>query len=271
MLYSLAEIARVNNYSRPVIDGSERLDIIEGSHPVISVTATKEQFIPNDIHLDGVSEQMMLITGPNMGGKSTYLRQICLIVIMAQMGSFVPARRAHIGIVDKIFTRIGASDNLARGQSTFMVEMSETANILHNVTCRSLVILDEIGRGTSTYDGISIAWAVAEYLLTTEGKGAKTLFATHYWELTELERSFSSVLNYHTKVEECGKEIVFLHKIERGSADRSYGIHVARLAGLPISVISRAEVILKGLESNKESQYRARDKKESEARQLMLF
>jgi DNA mismatch repair protein MutS len=209
---------------------------------------------------------MMLITGPNMAGKSTYIRQVALIVILAQMGSFVPASEAHIGIIDKIFTRIGASDDLSRGQSTFMVEMSETANILNNATEKSLVILDEIGRGTSTFDGVSIAWAVAEYLLHKE---TKTLFATHYWELTELEKTVSGAINYHAAVKDWNDSIVFLHKIERGGTDRSYGIHVARLAGLPLEVIQRAGTILKRLESRKEPGKRI--KKESSESQLSLF
>ena len=203
----------------------------------------------------------MLITGPNMAGKSTYIRQVALIVIMAQMGSFVPCTRARIGVVDKIFTRIGASDDLSRGQSTFMVEMSETANILNNVTSRSLVILDEIGRGTSTYDGLAIAWSVAEYLFKAH---AKTLFATHYWELTELEERFEGAVNYHATVLEESDEIVFMHKIARGGTDRSYGIHVAKLAGLPRSVIGRAQEILKKLEVGKA-------KKEPREKQLTLF
>jgi DNA mismatch repair protein MutS len=209
---------------------------------------------------------MMLITGPNMAGKSTYIRQVALIVILAQMGSFVPAERAYIGVIDRIFTRIGASDDLSRGQSTFMVEMSETANILNNLTPRSLVILDEIGRGTSTYDGVSIAWAVAEHLLATQ---AKTLFATHYWELTELEKTCSGALNYHASVQEWNETILFLHKIARGGADRSYGIHVARLAGLPLAVLRRATSILQRLEATNEQSRRL--KKESSETQLMLF
>ncbi|MFZ0565679.1 MAG: DNA mismatch repair protein MutS [Chlamydiales bacterium] len=268
VIASLAEIAKQSHYCRPLIDESKQIKIIEGRHPVVSNSSLSQSFIPNDTDLDGIDERMMLITGPNMGGKSTYLRQVALIVVLAQIGSFVPAVQVHIGIVDKIFTRIGASDNLARQQSTFMVEMSETANILNNVTPRSLVILDEIGRGTSTYDGVSIAWAVAEHLLTV---GAKTLFATHYWELTNLELSISGVLNYHTTVQEFNHEIIFLHKIEKGKGDRSYGIHVAQLAGLPLSVIARAQVILKGLEANKESAPKVKIKKESEEKQLMLF
>ena len=200
--------------------------------------------------MDDQANRLLLITGPNMAGKSTYIRQVALITIMAQIGSFVPAKSAHIGIVDKVFTRIGASDDLSRGQSTFMVEMTETANILNNATSRSLVILDEIGRGTSTYDGISIAWSVAEYLLTTEGRQAKTLFATHYWELTKLEERVPGAVNYNVAVHEAEDLIVFLRKIVRGSTDKSYGIHVGRLAGLPMHVIARAKEILVHLEEN---------------------
>ena len=196
----------------------------------------------------------MLITGPNMAGKSTYIRQVAVIVILAQIGSFVPAKSAKIGLVDKVFSRIGASDDLARGQSTFMVEMSETANILNHATSRSLVLLDEIGRGTSTYDGISIAWAVAEYLLTTHKKQAKTLFATHYWELTKLENEFAHAANFQTAVQEVPSGIVFLRKIIRGGTDKSYGIHVAKLAGLPSKAIKRAEEMLKELEKKPDSQ-----------------
>jgi DNA mismatch repair protein MutS len=203
-----------------------------------------------------------------MAGKSTFIRQVALIAILAQMGSFVPAKRAHLGIIDKVFTRIGASDNLSRGQSTFMVEMTETAHILHNATSRSLVILDEIGRGTSTYDGISIAWAVAEYLLTTPGKMAKTLFATHYCEMTELEQKIPGALNYHIAVHESEAGIVFLRKIVRGGTDKSYGIHVARLAGLPPPVIKKAKEVLKDLE---EKEGKTQSKKDKDLNQLSLF
>ncbi len=264
-LLSLAHVARQYRYCRPTVDLSHTLVITDGRHPVVEAHAGKESFIPNDTHLNA-QERMMLITGPNMAGKSTYIRQVALIVILAQMGSFVPARSAHIGVVDRIFTRIGASDDLSRGQSTFMVEMSETANILNNITHRSLVILDEIGRGTSTYDGVSIACAVAEYLLATE---AKTLFATHYWELTELEQTTPGAVNYHVSVQEWNNTIVFLHKIAKGGTDRSYGIHVARLAGLPLPVIGRATAILSRLESRKEQARRT--KKASSDTQLTLF
>lgn len=248
-LYGLAEVARQHHYTRPIIDHSHHLQIIEGRHPVIE-SKHGEKFIPNDTLLDNHDNRLLLITGPNMAGKSTYIRQVALLAIMAQIGSFLPARSAHIGIIDKVFTRIGASDDLARGQSTFMVEMTETANILNNATSRSLVILDEIGRGTSTYDGISIAWSVAEYLLTTEDKMAKTLFATHYWELTKLGEKVPGAVNYNVAVHETEDNIVFLRKIVRGGTDKSYGIHVGRLAGLPQHVIQRAKEILVHLEEN---------------------
>jgi len=250
VLQSLAYIARQHDYKRPFVDSSESLTIKDGRHPVIEASTITEKFVPNDTLLDSDTQRLLLITGPNMAGKSTYIRQVALITIMAQMGSFVPAREAHIGIIDKVFTRIGASDDLSRGQSTFMVEMTETANILHHATDRSLVILDEIGRGTSTYDGISIAWSVAEFLLCTEGKRAKTLFATHYWELTKLEEKVKGAVNYNVAVNESRDHIVFLRKIVKGSTDKSYGIHVGKLAGLPDSVIKRAREILDHLEEN---------------------
>lgn len=247
---SFAETAKEHHYTRPVVDEGDILDIEEGRHPVIEFSCMREKFIPNNTYLDQDENRLLLITGPNMAGKSTYLRQTALIVIMAQLGAFVPAKRAHIGLIDKVFTRIGASDDLSRGQSTFMVEMIETANILNNATSRSLVILDEIGRGTSTYDGISIAWSVAEYLLTTEGQMAKTLFATHYWELTKLEGKIPGAINYHVAVQEVNDQIIFLRKIVKGGTDKSYGIHVGRLAGLPPPVIQRAKEILSHLEEN---------------------
>lgn len=249
-LQALAQAALIYDYARPIVDHSAILQIIEGRHPIIEANHVSEKFVPNDTMIDDQANRLLLITGPNMAGKSTYIRQVALITVMAQMGSFVPAKSAHIGIVDKVFTRIGASDDLSRGQSTFMVEMTETANILNNATSRSLVILDEIGRGTSTYDGISIAWSVAEYLLTTEGRQAKTLFATHYWELTKLEERLPGAVNYNVAVHEAEDIIVFLRKIVRGSTDKSYGIHVGRLAGLPIQVIARAKEILLHLEEN---------------------
>ncbi len=247
---SLAEAAKHYHYTCPQVDEGLFIEIEDGRHPIIEASCMREKFIPNDTRLDSQDNRLLLITGPNMAGKSTYLRQVALIVIMTQIGSFVPAKKAHIGLIDKIFTRIGASDDLSRGQSTFMVEMTETANILNNATSRSLVILDEIGRGTSTYDGISIAWSVAEYLLITEGKMAKTLFATHYWELTKLEGKIPGAINYHVAVHEAEDHITFLRKIVRGGTDKSYGIHVGRLAGLPLSVIHRAKEILTHLEEN---------------------
>jgi len=250
-LRGLSITAEKQQFKRPLLDQSKTLRIIDGRHPVVEALSTSRQFIPNDIALDGEDKTLMLITGPNMAGKSTYIRQIALIVILAQIGSFVPAREAHIGVIDRLFSRIGASDNLARGQSTFMVEMAETAAILNQTTDRSLVILDEIGRGTSTYDGISIATSVAEFLLTTRGKQAKTLFATHYYELTELENRVKGAENYTVAISESNEGIRFLHKIVKGKTDRSYGIHVAKLAGMPDVVVHRAAAILKELEKGK--------------------
>ena len=246
-LLSLATAATTYRFTKPKLDEGNQLEIEVGRHPVIEAALLDASFVPNDTHLDQ-SRQLLLITGPNMAGKSTYIRQVALITIMAQIGSFVPAKRAHIGMVDKVFSRIGASDDLSRGQSTFMIEMTETANILHHATPRSLVILDEIGRGTSTFDGISIAWAVAEHLLKV---GCKTLFATHYWELTELEKNHKGATNVHVAVQEAADRIVFLRKIVEGSTDKSYGIHVARLAGLPQAVLKRAHDVLHRLESKK--------------------
>ena len=250
VLISLSAVAITNRYTRPDVDKSELLIIKEGRHPIVESVHTQEPFISNDTFLNGDDQKMYLITGPNMAGKSTFIRQVALITIMAQMGSFVPASYVHLGVIDKVFTRIGANDDLARGQSTFMVEMTETANILNNVTNRSLVILDEIGRGTSTYDGISIAWAVAEYLLTAENKTPKTLFATHYWELTKLEGKIPGAVNYNVAVSETHEGIIFLRKIIRGGTDKSYGIHVAKLAGLPLWVIQRSQELLSHLEEN---------------------
>lgn len=258
-LLGLMRVARDNDYCRPLIDDSDLLNIQKGRHPVIEAALYDDSFIPNDTLLSQKECQLMLITGPNMAGKSTYIRQVALIAIMAQIGSYVPAHSAHIGIVDKVFSRIGASDDLARGQSTFMVEMTETANILNNASPRSLVILDEIGRGTSTYDGISIAWAVADHLLTLRGEGVKTLFATHYWELTELAEQRKGIQNFNVAVKETSDNIVFLRKIIPGCTDKSYGIHVARLAGLPHSAIKRAQEKLRQLE-NKEAVPTAKEK-----------
>lgn len=251
VLHSLAKVALAAGYVRPIMHEGRGLHITQGRHPVIETLPLGEAFIPNDTHLDGENKRLWIITGPNMAGKSTFLRQVALIVILAQMGGFVPAQRAEIGIVDRLFTRIGASDDLVRGASTFMVEMTETSHILRSSTDRSLVILDEIGRGTSTYDGISIAWAVAEYLLTTPGCQPKTLFATHYGELTELAATQPAVANYHVAVQECQTKVCFLRKIVPGVADKSYGIHVGALAGLPQSVLVRAREILHTLEGVK--------------------
>jgi DNA mismatch repair protein MutS len=244
----LAETADMNNYTCPEVNEGADIDIVDGRHPVIELTVKDEDFVPNDIHLDSGEQQVLIITGPNMAGKSTILRQTALTVLMAQMGSFVPASKAAIGVVDRIFTRVGASDDLARGQSTFMVEMNETANILRHGTPKSLVILDEIGRGTSTYDGLSIAWAVAESLHDREGKGVRTLFATHYHELTELVATKQRVKNFNIAVREWNDQIIFLRKLVPGGTSRSYGIQVARIAGLPESVIRRAREILNNLE-----------------------
>ena len=242
VLASLARIAALRNYCRPRFDESADIEIIGGRHSVIEQQDMSERFVPNDLYLNPTTHTVLVLTGPNMGGKSTYLRQSALIVILAQMGSFVPATSARLGIVDRVFTRIGASDNLARGRSTFMVEMTETAAILHTATQRSLILLDEIGRGTATYDGLAIAWAAVEYIHARTR--AKTLFATHYFELTELAERLSGVKNYHVSVKETGGGIVFLRKVEPGAADRSYGIEVAKLAGLPNEVIERAREVL---------------------------
>jgi len=244
----LAEAARRHRYVKPLVADSEEITIIEGRHPVIEQTLPAGRFVPNDIHLDQENEEVLIITGPNMAGKSTVLRQTALIVLMAQMGSFVPAEKADIGAVDRIFTRVGAMDDLRRGQSTFMVEMNETANILNNATEKSLVILDEIGRGTSTFDGLAIAWAVAEDLVNKNSKGVKTLFATHYHELTELALTRPRVKNFNIGVREWNDSIIFLHKIMRGATNRSYGIQVAALAGVPPKVVERAHEILKNIE-----------------------
>ena len=247
-LHSFAVIARERRYVRPNLNDGKRIEIKQGRHPVIeTLMSVGEEYIPNDVMLDDEEQQIMMITGPNMSGKSALLRQTALIILMAQMGSFVPAKSANIGVVDKIFTRVGASDNISQGESTFMVEMLESASILNNISDRSIVLLDEIGRGTSTYDGISIAWAMVEYL-HNNSVHAKTLFATHYHELNEMEQMCPRVKNYHVAVKEIDNTIVFLRKLERGGTEHSFGIHVARMAGMPQSVVSRAEEILKNLE-----------------------
>ena len=245
---ALAEAARLHRYVKPRIEEGLEMEIVEGRHPVVERTLQDERFVGNDTFLDGDRNQIQIITGPNMAGKSTYIRQVALIALMAQAGSFVPADSARVGLVDRIFTRVGAADELNRGQSTFMVEMTETANILHHATPRSLVILDEVGRGTSTFDGISIAWAVVEYLHNRPEKKARTLFATHYHELTELELTLPGAKNFNVAVREWNDRVIFLRKVVKGGTDKSYGIQVARLAGLPRSVIERARLILAGLE-----------------------
>ncbi len=250
VLAAFADRALALGYVRPEMTDEVVLDISEGRHPIIEQLPDAERFVPNDTELNGTTHQLLLITGPNMAGKSTYIRQVALIVIMAQAGAFVPAKSARIGVADRVFTRVGAGDNLAKGRSTFMVEMQEAANILNNATPRSLIILDELGRGTSTFDGISLAWSVAEYLHNTPQVKARTLFATHYHELTDLVLTLTGVKNYTVQVRESGDSIVFLRRIIPGAADKSYGIHVARLAGMPETVIARASEILTNLEEN---------------------
>ena len=232
MLAALGDAAALHDYTKPLMTADGELSVSEGRHPVVE-RVSADPFVPNDLNFDSTSQQLVILTGPNMGGKSTYLRQTALISLMAQAGSFVPARQAKLPIVDRIFARVGASDNIARGYSTFMVEMRETARILHTATSRSLVVLDEIGRGTATFDGLSIAWAVAEHLATNPRARPRTLFATHYHELTDLADALPGVVNYHVVVREWHDDIVFLRKVVAGRSDRSYGIQVARLAGLP--------------------------------------
>ena len=253
-LQSFAVVSGENNYVSPVLDDSRILDITDGRHPVIEKQLPAgESYVPNDLFLDTDDQQIIILTGPNMSGKSALLRQTALIVCMAQTGCFVPARQARIGMVDKIFTRVGASDNISLGESTFMVEMNETASILNNLSDRSLILLDEIGRGTSTYDGISIAWAMVEYLHENKLR-AKTLFATHYHELNEMENSFPRVKNYNVSIKEFNNKVIFLRKLKRGGSEHSFGIHVARMAGMPRSVVKRADEILKELEQSHEKQ-----------------
>ncbi|MGZ8393130.1 MAG: DNA mismatch repair protein MutS [Nitrospira sp.] len=259
VLAALAETAALNRYVRPIVDESGDLRIVQGRHPVVERLDLSDGFVPNDTRLDLGMSRLHILTGPNMAGKSTYLRQVALMTLMAQMGSFVPAREAKIGVVDRIFTRVGASDNLAGGQSTFMVEMTETAHILNCATSRSLILLDEIGRGTSTYDGLSIAWAIAEYIQDPQRLGARTLFATHYHEMTQLEGLREGITNYCVAVQERDGEVLFLRKIIPGGADRSYGIHVAQLAGLPGLVIDRAKAVLAQLESSSSSSHHVAD------------
>lgn len=253
VLSGLAETAALNRYVRPTVDEGDGLHIVQGRHPVVERLDLSGGFIPNDTHLDRATSRLHILTGPNMAGKSTYLRQVALITLMAQMGSFVPATEARLGLVDRIFTRVGASDNLAGGQSTFMVEMTESAHILNCATSRSLILLDEIGRGTSTYDGLSIAWSIAEYIQDPQRLGARTLFATHYHEMTQLESLREGITNYCVAVQERDGKVLFLRRIIPGGADRSYGIHVAQLAGLPDPVIERAKAVLAQLEASTSS------------------
>ncbi|MDD6378563.1 MAG: DNA mismatch repair protein MutS [Prevotella sp.] len=250
-LLSFAKVSESNRYVRPVVDDSDVLDIKEGRHPVIETQMPiGEKYVPNDVELDTEKQQIMMITGPNMAGKSALLRQTALIVLMAQIGCFVPAESARVGLVDKIFTRVGASDNISLGESTFMVEMTEAANILNNVTPKSLVLFDELGRGTSTYDGISIAWAIVEYLHENPRAKARTLFATHYHELNEMEKAFPRIHNYNVSVREVDGKVIFLRKLERGGSEHSFGIHVAEIAGMPPSIVKRAKTVLKELEAD---------------------
>ena len=251
VLNSLAEVAETSRLVKPTVNAGNCVSIRDGRHPVVEAALGRGAFVPNDCSVDPETQQIILLTGPNMAGKSTYMRQVALTVILAQMGSFVPCAEASIGVVDRIFTRIGAADSLARGESTFMVEMKETANILHNATRRSLILLDEVGRGTSTFDGISIAWAVAEALHDSMHR-PRTLFATHYHELTDLAQTKERIKNFHFAVKEWRGEIIFLRNLLNGAASHSYGIHVARLAGMPAAVIARAKEILARLETSQD-------------------
>jgi DNA mismatch repair protein MutS len=260
-------VAALSNYVLPELTEDITLDIVDGRHPVVETSLHQERFVPNDCIFEE-KEIIRIITGPNMSGKSTFLRQVALIVLMAQTGSFVPAKKARIGLVDRIFTRIGAQDEIHAGQSTFMVEMIEAANILNHATTRSLIILDEIGRGTSTYDGLSIAWSVVEYIHNHPRLRSRTLFATHYHELVQLSELLPGVSNFNVAVTETGNQVVFLHKIVPGGADRSYGIHVAQLAGIPRPVISRASEILQQLEQSSGSAVKI---EAAPVQQMMLF
>lgn len=258
-------------YVRPQMEDSDVLKIVEGRHPVIErLLPTGQSYISNDLSLNATDQQIMMITGPNMSGKSALLRQTALIVLMAQMGSFVPAQSAQIGLVDKVFTRVGASDNLSSGESTFMVEMNETASILNQMTGRSLILMDEIGRGTSTYDGISIAWAIAEYLHEHKEHRPKTLFATHYHELNEMTHRFPRIKNFNVAVKESNGQIVFLRKLIEGGSNHSFGIHVAQLAGMPIAVTKKASALLKELEAQR-GDYNATAQTLSQQTQLAIF
>ncbi|MHC5119447.1 MAG: DNA mismatch repair protein MutS, partial [Planctomycetota bacterium] len=269
-LASLASLARQNHYIRPKVTDGKELNIVEGKHPVLAQTLGAE-FVPNDVNLSDDGKDLAIITGPNMAGKSTYIRQVALLVLLAQTGSFIPAKEAQIAAADRIFTRVGASDELIRGQSTFMVEMTETANILNNATDKSLVILDEVGRGTSTYDGLSLAWAITEHLANEIA--CRTLFATHYHELTELGQLLVNVKNLNVAVREWAGDVVFLHKIIAGGTDKSYGVHVAKLAGVPKSILTRSNEILKDLESTfaKEAAGEHLSKNKTTDEQQLLF
>jgi DNA mismatch repair protein MutS len=274
---SFAECAEEYKYVKPELSQSDVIEISEGRHPVVErILPPGEKFTANSCTLNGEDNQIIILTGPNMAGKSVYLRQVGLIILLAQIGSFVPAKNAKIGLVDRIFTRVGASDNITAGESTFLVEMQEAANILNNATSESLILLDEIGRGTSTFDGISIAWAITEYLHEHPELKAKTLFATHYHELNEMSEIFPRIKNYKVEVREYGDKVIFLHKVNSGSADHSYGIQVAQMAGLPQFVISRAKEVLKNLESKELTPYEERKEKLSKMKseiqnQINLF
>jgi DNA mismatch repair protein MutS len=270
VLVSFAEVSSRSGYVKPVVNDGDVINIVGGRHPVIEQTADSGVFVSNDTYVNMTDQSLLLITGPNMAGKSTYMRQTALIVLMAQMGCFVPAESAEIGTVDRVYTRIGASDNLTQGQSTFFVEMSELAYILNTATDRSLVILDEIGRGTSTYDGLSIAWAVVEYLCR-ENHHIRTLFASHYHELTALENIVPGLKNFNVSVSENAGDVVFLHKIVQGSASRSYGIHVAKIAGVPRPLLERAAEKLKQLESDNGDVHTVNEKHEDETQQLSFL
>jgi len=270
-LLSFSSIAKKNNYTKPSVNNSSDLMIKQGRHPVIEQQLEMgESYIPNDVTLNRENQQIMMITGPNMSGKSALLRQTALIVLMAQIGSFVPAKSAEIGLVDKIFTRVGASDNISMGESTFMVEMNETASILNNLSENSLILLDEIGRGTSTYDGISIAWAIAEYLHEHPTK-AKTLFATHYHELNEMMERFDRIKNYNVSVKESGKNIIFIRILKEGGSEHSFGIHVAKMAGMPKQIVKKAEKILKQLEALRGRSKNTKEITEDNDMQLSFF
>jgi DNA mismatch repair protein MutS len=273
-LSSFSQIARTNNYVKPLVNDSTNLIVKNGRHPVIEHQLPPgEFFIPNDIYLNNDSQQILIITGPNMSGKSALLRQVALICLMAQIGSYVPASSAEIGIVDKVFTRVGASDNLSRGESTFMVEMTETASILNNLSNRSLVLMDEIGRGTATYDGVSIAWSIVEYLQKHPKYRVKTLFATHYHELNQLADDYPGIKNYNVSVKEIGNKILFLRKLEEGGSEHSFGIHVAQMAGMPNQIVIRSNEILKHLEKEKlkEETKKSLDSVPKQNYQLSLF